>query len=92
MIFDESLQDPSIASRKWFEIEKPDLVLDKGESREVDFIINVPETAEIGGHYAVILFEPLQSSLHFGEKQVRSIPVIGVLFSQKLPVKLLMKR
>ena len=37
MEFDESLQDPSIASRKWFVFEKPNFILDSEEERYVNF-------------------------------------------------------
>jgi len=80
MVFDEALQDPSIASRKWFKIENPNLILEVGEKREMHFTISVPENAEIGGHYATMLFEPRLPSFYFLEGQVRHVPVIGVLF------------
>jgi len=80
MLFDESSQDPSFASRFWFEIENPNLILKAGERREVRFSINVPEDAEPGGHYAVMIFEPRLPSYYFEEGQPRAIPVIGTLF------------
>jgi len=80
MIFDEALQDPSIASRKWFNIENPNFILEAGESEDVNFTIAVPEDAEPGGHYAVMLFEPRLPSFYFEEHQVRNVPVIGVVF------------
>ncbi|KPJ71218.1 hypothetical protein AMJ50_02875 [Parcubacteria bacterium DG_74_3] len=80
MIFDESLQDISVASRKWFEVENPNLILETGERREINFTISVPENAEIGGHYVTMLFEPVLPSFYFQEGQLRHIPVIGVLF------------
>lgn len=80
MLFDESSQDPSIASRKWFEIENPNFILEPKEKKEVQFIINVPENAEPGGHYSVMLFEPQLPSFYFREGQPRAIPVVGVLF------------
>lgn len=80
MLFDESLQDPSIASRKWFEIENPNFILEAKEKEELHFKILVPENAEPGGHYSVILFEPRLPSFYFKEGQPRAIPVVGVLF------------
>ena len=80
MIFDEALQDPSIASRKWFQIENSNFILETNGTREVQFTISVPENAEPGGHYATMLFEPRLPSFYFEEGQVRNIPVIGVLF------------
>jgi len=80
MLFDESSQDPSFASRFWFEIENPNFILEPDEIKEVKFSIEVPENAEPGGHYAVILFEPQLPSFYFKEGQPRAIPVVGVLF------------
>ena len=80
MEFDQSLQDPSIASRKWFKIEKPNFILDSKEKEKVNFEIFVPGNAEPGGHYSTILFEPQLPSFYFKPGQIRTIPVIGVLF------------
>lgn len=80
MLFDEALQDPSIASRKWFEIKNPNFILDPEGKKEVEFTITVPENAEPGGHYSVILFEPQLPSFYFLEGEPRAIPVVGVLF------------
>ena len=80
MQFDESLQDPIIASRKWFKIENPNFILEAREKKEVNFEISVPENAEPGGHYSVILFEPQLPSFYFKPGQPKTIPVVGVLF------------
>jgi hypothetical protein len=80
MLFDEALQDPSIASRKWFEVETPNFILETGEKRDIRFTISVPKNAETGGHYATMLFEPRLPSFYFLEGQVRHVPVVGVLF------------
>jgi len=80
MEFDESLQDPIIASRKWFEIQSPNFILDTKEKTEINFEIKVPENAEPGGHYSAMLFEPQLPSYYFKFGQPKTIPVIGVLF------------
>jgi hypothetical protein len=80
MSFDETLEAPFISSWQWFNIENPNFILEPGETKEVNFSISVPENAEIGGHYSVILFEPQLPSFYFKEGQPRAIPVIGVLF------------
>jgi hypothetical protein len=80
MEFDESLEDPSIASRKWFEIENPNFILEAKEEREVKFSINVPKDAEPGSHYSVMLFEPQLPSFYFKPGQPKTVPVVGVLF------------
>ena len=80
MLFDEAAQDPSFASRKWIKIENPNFILDPGETEEVKFSVEVPENAEPGGHYSVILFEPQLPSFYFKEGGIKTIPVIGVIF------------
>ncbi len=80
MEFDESAQDPSITSRKWFKIKNPNFILEAGEKEEINFEIAVPENAEPGGHYSVMLFEPQLPAFYFKPGQPRTIPVIGVLF------------
>lgn len=80
MIFDESLQDISVASRKWFKIKDSNLLLEPGEEKKVDFTISIPANAETGGHNVVMLFEPQLPSFYFQPGQPRAIPVIGALF------------
>jgi len=80
MLFDESNQDPSFASRFWIKFETPNFILAPQERRELKFSINVPSNAEPGGHYSVALFEPQLPSFYFKEGQPRAIPVVGVLF------------
>jgi GxxExxY protein len=70
----------SFNPRKWIEIENPNFILDPGEVEEVGLKINIPEGAEPGGHYAVILFEPKLPSFYFEEGAVKTIPKVGVLF------------
>ena len=74
MVFDEALQDPSLASHKWFKIENPNFILDPGETKKVNFTIEVPENAEPGGHYTVMLFEPRLPSFYFKEGRPRAVP------------------
>jgi hypothetical protein len=69
-----------VASRKWFKIENPNLIIESNEKRPVNFEIQVPENAELGGHYSVVFFEPQLPSYYFKSGQPKSIPVIGVLF------------
>lgn len=81
MLFTEILQDPSLASRLWFTVENPDFILDPGETEKVEFQIRIPKSAEPGGYYAVMIFEPRFPSFYFEEESiVRNIPEIGVLF------------
>lgn len=72
--------DISFNPRKWINIENPSFILDPKETEEVDFSINIPENAEPGGLYAVILFEPKLPSFYFESgAALKTIPKIGVL-------------
>ena len=68
--------------RKWMEIENPNFILDPGETVNIKFSISVPESAEDGGHYTVIFFEPKISasgSLYYNKSGVNIVPKIGTL-------------
>jgi|GEM_PF-2015648 len=89
MIFDPGLpgaslerigEDISFNPAKWITLENPYFILDPEGSEKVKVSIDIPENAEPGGHYAVILFEPKLPSFYFKEGQSRAIPIIGVLF------------
>ena len=80
MQLDESSQDPSFASRFWFKIEKPDMILEAGELRKIKFEIQVPKDAEKGGHFAAILFEPQVPEFYYKKGEAKIVPNIGVLF------------
>ncbi len=87
MLFDESVQDPAVSPRFWIKIKNPDFILDPGETVAVNFEIQVPENAEPGGHYGVVLFEPQLPSFYFKEGQPRVIPAVGVLFLISIDVE-----
>lgn len=72
--------DISFNPRKWIQIQNPNFILDSRETEGVDLSIKVPENAEPGGHYAVILFEPKLPSYYFEPgTPLKAIPKIGVL-------------
>jgi GxxExxY protein len=71
--------DISFNPRKWIKIENPNFILDPKEMAEVKLRVEIPENAEPGGHYAVVLFEPKLPSFYFEKEAVRAIPKIGVL-------------
>jgi len=80
MVFDDSLSDPVSSSKLWFKLENPNILLDPQGFENLKFSINVPDNAEPGGHYAVVLFEPQLPSYYFAPDQPKTIPIIGVLF------------
>ena len=76
----QGIDDISFNPRKWITLKNPNFILVPGENEKVNVSIDIPQNAEPGGHYAVILFEPRLPSFYFEEGQPRAIPVIGVLF------------
>ncbi|MFH0859403.1 MAG: hypothetical protein ABH876_01335 [Patescibacteria group bacterium] len=80
MNFDSEEEDISINPREWIKIEKPNFILEPNQSEKIKFEISLPENVEPGGHYATILFEPKLPSFYFEEKDLKTIPQIGVLF------------
>jgi hypothetical protein len=91
MNFDEASQDPSFNSKYWFKIENPNLILNPGEVRVIKFQISVPQDAEPGGHYAVLLFEPQMPALNYQEGKAQVVPIVGVLFLTSINVEGLSK-
>jgi hypothetical protein len=79
--------DISYNPRKWITIENPNFILDPDETEEIRMKVTIPEDAEPGGHYAVILFEPKLPSFYFEEGTVKTIPKVGVLFLFSVEVK-----
>ena len=63
---------------KWVKIEK-DFSLNKGETKEISYTIEVPETAEPGGHYGVVFFSPKSSSAAVNGSGAVVQPKIGTL-------------
>lgn len=43
----------------WIKLEPSDFILQPRERKEIEIIIAAPKTAEPGGHYAIVYFQPL---------------------------------
>jgi len=72
--------DISYNARKWIKIKNPNFILDPGEKKEIEFEVNIPENAEPGGKYAVILLKPKLPSFYFEERNIKAFSEIGILF------------
>ena len=72
--------DISYNARWWIKIKNPNFILDPNEKEEVEFTIEVPANAEIGGKYAVALFEPRLPSYYYEKEATKVLPIVGVLF------------
>lgn len=76
---EEGIDDTSFNTAKWIEIKNPNFILDAGGSEDIDFTVKVPENAEPGGKYAVILFEPKIPASALEEGVSLIIPEVGML-------------
>ncbi|MDD4624840.1 MAG: hypothetical protein WC322_00840 [Candidatus Paceibacterota bacterium] len=76
MIFSEA----ESVSSQWFGIDNSEIILSGKEKREVSFSFSIPNEAERGGYYNVMIFEPQMPSYYFKEGRPKAIPVVGVLF------------
>jgi hypothetical protein len=63
---DTYLSDEDIEASKgifdvssWMEVEPSDFILQPNETKDVIIHVNTPTTAQPGGHYATVLFQPL---------------------------------
>lgn len=83
----EGEDDISYNPRKWIKIENPNFILDPNETEKVKFEVNIPDNAEPGGKYAVVLFEPKLPSYYFEGEGLKAIPKIGVLFLFSIEVE-----
>lgn len=83
MKFNEEERDISFDPRQWIKFEKKQFVLGANESKELNFRIEVPQTAEPGGHYAVAFFQT-ELSLSARGGGARIIPTLGALFLLKV--------
>lgn len=48
--------EPVVASGKWIELSKNEVVLEPGAREEVTFTVTVPENADVGEHNACLMF------------------------------------
>lgn len=54
----EDQEDPTTTLANWIKVEDENVTLAPGETKEVNFTVNVPKNAEPGWHYAAIFFSP----------------------------------
>ena len=80
MGFEAGEEDIADNSRKWFEVEKPNFILEPQQSERIKFSINVPKDVTRGGYYSIIIFESKPPPHYFEEGATKVIPQVGVLF------------
>jgi len=64
----------------WVRFETSELILEPGETRRLNFEIDVPDDAEPGGYYIFTYFEPRIPSYQLEEMGPEVVPVVGVPF------------
>jgi hypothetical protein len=57
VILEEGENVTSFSLAKWIDLSSKDVILQPGEEKAFNFIINIPKDAEPGGHYASVLFQ-----------------------------------
>jgi hypothetical protein len=70
---------------QWMTFSKPFLRITPNEEEKFDVIINVPENADPGGHYAAILFSTEQPKLEQDVSQIGVVGLVGTLMLAKVP-------
>lgn len=80
MGFEAGQEDIKTNPQKWFKIQNPYFILEPHQSEKIKFEIHLPEDVEMGGYYAMILFEQKLPSHYFEEKTIKTTSTVGVLF------------
>jgi hypothetical protein len=73
VVLEEGESDVLFSLAKWIQPEATDIILQPGEERAFNFLINVPKNAEPGGHYASILFQGGGGDVQGGASVVQRI-------------------
>ncbi len=69
----------------WLTVDREPFVLGPGQKKEVPFTINVPENAEVGGHYGTILFRASGNPGGDGETAIGISGRIGSIILVSVP-------
>ncbi len=64
----------------WIEISKEPIMIQAGESAQIEFTVHIPETADPGGHYAAIMIGPASEDAASGSHMKVSSFVTSLLF------------
>lgn len=73
VVLEEGESDALFSLAKWIQAESTDIVLQPGEERSFNFLVNIPKNAEPGGHYASILFQAGGGEVQGGASVVQRI-------------------
>lgn len=65
--------------RDWISASPSDFIVDALSIKEINIAITIPENANNGSHFAVMLFKPVMPPQYFEEESLHIIPYIGGL-------------
>jgi len=71
--------DNEWSPRDWISASPSDFIVDALNTEEVNVAITIPEKANNGSHFAVMLFKPVMPPQYFEEESSHIIPYIGGL-------------
>jgi len=63
----------------WLKIDPPNFILSPYEQKKIAIIIDIPQNAEPGGHYATVYFQPLISASNLRSQTTYLSARVGVL-------------
>ena len=69
----------------WITIDKTPFVLGPGQKREVSFTVDVPENAEVGGHYGTVLFRAAPEAVEGGGSELGISGRVGSIILVSVP-------
>lgn len=75
--------DLSFNPSQWIEFKERNFMLEAKQMKTLDFVINVPESAEVGGHYATAIFQTEVSNTE-AENSTKIFPSLGAIFLLKI--------
>ncbi len=70
---------------KWISINEPDFILQAKSHRVISYTIRAPKSAEPGGHYATIFFQPLVPEQALSPQNLYIVERVGTLVLLTVP-------
>jgi len=77
----------ALNATKWFALrDGHDMILDTGQSREINFTISVPQDVSPGSYLVMMRLQTVPPEHYFSESGPRLVPEMGILFLIKVPL------
>ncbi len=79
--------EPALNATKWFSLRDGyAMILDAGQSREINFTIGVPQDVSPGSYLVMMRLQTVPPEHYFSESGPRLVPEMGILFLIKVPL------